>query len=228
MKGLQGGFSRARHPHRGSRPAPCRLSPGARVCPAVTHTTVSRARSGLTLALVFACSHCIQQILEAVLHCHQTGVVHQDLKVSAPCHTAVQPQLCPCRHRATRTRPLTSSPLGTPGPRTSRLVRREQPPELSGPGLLRVLVPRADKHPRRLGEARGALFMPIGLGHWPRAGGRCVSCVTDVSRTARRAGDVHGDISATWAGLRSTSLLPSAKGNVRGNTWFVLSRELLS
>lgn len=79
---------------------------------------------GLTLPLVFACSHCIQQILEAALHCHQMGVVHRDLKVSDGRPPAVQLQLL-CTgtvwqgacvgpfHQATHTRALATSPLST-------------------------------------------------------------------------------------------------------------------
>ena len=37
-------------------------------------------------------SHCIQQILESVNHCHANGVVHRDLKVIQSC--ALHAQLC--------------------------------------------------------------------------------------------------------------------------------------
>jgi serine/threonine protein kinase len=35
-------------------------------------------------------SHCIQQILESVNHCHQNGIVHRDLKVTNACTARAQ------------------------------------------------------------------------------------------------------------------------------------------
>ena len=39
-------------------------------------------------------SHCIQQILESVHHCHHNGVVHRDLKVRREAN--VTDELAPC------------------------------------------------------------------------------------------------------------------------------------
>ena len=38
-------------------------------------------------------SHCIQQILESVNHCHTNGIVHRDLKVRVYHLNAVLPNL---------------------------------------------------------------------------------------------------------------------------------------
>lgn len=46
-----------------------------------------------SLCLSLSHSHCIQQILESVNHCHLNGIVHRDLKVSM-----TGSNLHPCRH----------------------------------------------------------------------------------------------------------------------------------